>query len=355
VSTGHHDTEASPHDTRRVRRRHPRRLQGRAHDPHVSRSVGSRRADGSSRRCSLRSTARRCPRGDEARRQHRVTESSTTGGRAAGAVIGQAQSIKASEHAPGPHTGIRPAQSWRRGRARANCQQQSDPSDDRFGGGHKLVLLTVGGERKGRCERHREEVDGADQRFERAAGRSRRWLAPWRSGPAAPTGGRRMRSSRPAASSRGRRPRNVADALAGSDYRRTMKGIVRSARVRIARSRLYGSRRCGCCFAAIARTETTCDSGAPAGRGVIARTGVRCAATSRRAVKIPHFCRRVPYDSSALGTSRQCRGTAVSRCPRGSHGRIWVVGAFRPWAPRCARDACRARLRRGFVRRCGAG
>jgi hypothetical protein len=32
--------------------------------------------------------------------------------------------------------------------------------------------------------------------------------------------------------------RNVADALAGSDYRRTMKGIVRSARVRIARSRL---------------------------------------------------------------------------------------------------------------------
>jgi hypothetical protein len=108
----------------------------------------------------------------------------------------------------------------------ANCQQQSDPSDDRFGGGHKLVLLTVGGERKGRCERHREEVDGADQRFERAAGRSRRWLAPWRSGPAAPTGGRRMRSSRPAASSRGRRPRNVAKATAAAGGVRMVDAIV---------------------------------------------------------------------------------------------------------------------------------
>jgi hypothetical protein len=60
-----------------------------------------------------------------------------------------------------------------------------------------------------------------------------------------------MRSSRPAASSRGRRPRNVADALAGSDYRRTMKGIVRSARVRIARSRLEqqsAGRLAGGCF-----------------------------------------------------------------------------------------------------------
>jgi hypothetical protein len=49
--------------------------------------------------------------------------------------------------------------------------------------GINRALLTVGGERKGRCERRRAEVDEADQQFERAAGRSRYWLAPWRSGP----------------------------------------------------------------------------------------------------------------------------------------------------------------------------